>query len=147
MIEDGGGPGNTCIHSAVVHSWHLDQFGHMNVRWYAHFFDDALWLLWDVLGLDQNRLQSDHACHTVTAKSTTTFLRECLDGDLLRIEGVVTRIGRKSVSFQLVGRTSRTNEVHATCDVVEVFVEPETHVSKPIPDQVREQLAHYTIVE
>ncbi|WP_292294653.1 hypothetical protein, partial [Marivita sp.] len=26
---------------AVVHPWHHDHFGHMNVRHYATFFDDA----------------------------------------------------------------------------------------------------------
>jgi len=25
----------------VVHPWYCDTFGHMNVRWYSHFFDDA----------------------------------------------------------------------------------------------------------
>jgi len=30
----------------VVHPWYCDTFGHMNVRWYSHFFDDAAFHLW-----------------------------------------------------------------------------------------------------
>ena len=29
------------IYRAVVFPWHCDHIGHMNVRWYAHHFDDA----------------------------------------------------------------------------------------------------------
>ena len=29
-------------HRTLVHTWHCDHYGHMNVRFYAHFFDDAL---------------------------------------------------------------------------------------------------------
>ena len=128
------------VHTAVVQRWHLDQFGHMNVRWYAHQFDDAIWLLWDALGLDQRSLQADHGCHTVTAVSETTFRRECVDGDLLRIDGAVTRVGGKSVTFLLSARTARTGAVHATCRVVEVFVSPGDHASMAMPDAVRARL-------
>ena len=34
----------------VVFPWHCDQFGHMNVRWYAHIFDDAAFHIWPLLG-------------------------------------------------------------------------------------------------
>ena len=26
----------------VVHPWYCDTFGHMNVRWYSHFFDEEV---------------------------------------------------------------------------------------------------------
>ena len=128
------------IHSWVVQRWHLDQFGHMNVRWYAHLFDDAIWMLWGAMGLDQNALQRAHGCHTVTAVSETTFRRECVDGDLIRVDGAVTRVGTRSVAFLLAARTPRTGEVHATCRVVEVFVSPGDHAPVPIPDALRGRL-------
>lgn len=109
----------------------------MNVRWYAHHFDDAVWLLWDTIGLNQIGMQKDQCCHTVTAVSETSFQRECLDGDLLRIEGRIARIGTKSVTFEMIARTSRTLEIHAMCRVVEVFVRPDTHASISIPEQIR----------
>ena len=128
------------IHTMVVQRWHLDQFGHMNVRWYAHLFDDAIWMLWGAMGLDQRSLQDDHGCHTVTAVSETTFRRECVDGDLLRVDGAVTKVGTKSVAFHLTARTQRTGEAHATCRVVEVFVAPGDHASMPIPNALRGRL-------
>ena len=133
-------PGLARIHTMVVQRWHLDQFGHMNVRWYAHLFDDAIWMLWGALGLDQRSLQDDHGCHTVTAASETTFRRECVDGDLIAVEGAVARVGTKSVAFDLGARTRRTGEVHALCRVVEVFVSPGDHAARPMPGAVRARL-------
>ena len=128
------------IHTAVVQSWHLDQFGHMNVRWYAHHFDDAVWLAWAALGLDQQRLKTEHGCHTVTAASETSFKRECLDGDLFRIGFRLGSIGTKSVAFDLIATTHRTGGIHATCRAVEVFVQPSDHSAIAIPAPVREML-------
>lgn len=133
-------PAALAVHTAVVQRWHLDQFGHMNVRWYAHHFDDAVWLLWGAMGLGQATLQEVHRCHTVTAAAETTFRRECVDGDLLRIDGAVIRVGGKSVSFLLSARTARTGAVHATCRVVEVFVTPGDHAAVIMPDAVRARL-------
>ncbi len=38
------------IYRSVVFPWNCDQYGHMNVRWYAHHFDDAGFGLWSVIG-------------------------------------------------------------------------------------------------
>ena len=35
----------------VVHPWYCDNFGHMNVRWYSHFFDAAAFHLWPLTGV------------------------------------------------------------------------------------------------
>ena len=34
-------------HRAVIHPWYCDHLGHMNVRFYAHFFDDAGFHIWN----------------------------------------------------------------------------------------------------
>ena len=42
-------------HRSLVFPWHCDQFGHMNVRWYAHFFDDATFHMWPMSALRYQR--------------------------------------------------------------------------------------------
>lgn len=124
----------------VVHPWHHDHFGHMNVRHYAPFFDDATYHMWTLLGLAYSEMQEQHGVHTVSGTATTTFIKELVAGDLIRIDGAVTRIGGKSVTFHLRMLHADTGELHATYDLVEVFFDPETRSSAAIPPEVRAKL-------
>ena len=124
----------------VVHPWHHDHFGHMNVRHYAPFFDDASYHLWTKIGLPYSRMMAEHGVHCVTASAKTTFVEELTAGDLFLIDGAVLRIGNKSATFQLRMIHADRNELHATYDVVEVVFDPEARASAPMPDAVRRAL-------
>jgi acyl-CoA thioester hydrolase len=128
------------VHSSVVHPWHVDQFGHMNVRWYAHCFDDASFLFWERLNLGQNAMRSQFHAHTVTASAKTDFASELLAGDCIRVYGLVEKIGTKSVTLNFELRSFRTTDVHARYQTVEVFVDADSHESMPMPPAVRERL-------
>jgi acyl-CoA thioester hydrolase len=125
---------------AVVHPWHHDHFGHMNVRHYAPFFDDACYHMWMRLGLCYARMQDAHGVHTVTAEGKTRFLRELTAGDLIVIDGAVSRIGTRSCVFHLRMLNADTGIVHATYDAVEVFFDPVARRSAPMPDALRAKL-------
>jgi len=124
----------------VIHPWHHDHFGHMNVRHYAPFFDDATYHMWTRLGLPYSEMLADHGVHTVSAQATTRFIRELKAGDLIVIDGAVTRLGTKSATFHLRMRHADTDALHATYDLVEVFFSPETRASAAMPDEVRRKL-------
>ena len=128
----------------VVHPWHHDHFGHMNVRHYAPFFDDAVYHMWTRLGLPYSDMQARHGVHTVSAQATTGFLRELVAGDLIVIDGAVSRIGGKSCTLHLRMIHADTGTLHATYDVVEVFFDPGQRRSAPMPDAIRARLeAHH----
>jgi acyl-CoA thioester hydrolase len=124
------------LHRGVCFPWHCDQYGHMNVRWYAHFFDDAMFHIWSRLGTGWKAMEA-LGVHTVTATNTTHFRKEIRSADLFVIEGGVARCGSKSVTFRQRMTNVETGEVHALQDVVEVFFDPKTRKSAPIPDSVR----------
>lgn len=128
------------VHSAVVHPWHHDQFGHMNVRHYAPMFDDAAFHAWSRFGLPLSGLLAEHGVHTVAGRTTTNYIRELVAGDLVRIYAAITRIGTKSADLKLWMRHAETGETHATFEIVEVFFDPKTRGSAPIPESVREIL-------
>ncbi|MFW5834550.1 MAG: acyl-CoA thioesterase [Pseudomonadota bacterium] len=121
----------------VVHPPHHDHFGHMNVRFYGHFFDDAAYHMWTLLGLPYSRMIPEHGVHTVAGRSTTNYIRELTAGDLIVIDGAVTRIGTKSTTFHLRMHHADTNMLQATYDVVEVFFDPKTRRSAAMPPEVR----------
>ena len=129
----------------VVHPWHHDHFGHMNTRHYAPFFDDAIYHLWTELGLPYSVMLAEHGVHTVSAKTTTTYIKELKAGDLLKIDGAVTRIGTKSATVHLRMHHADTGDLHATYDVVEVFFDPDTRGAAPIPAAVRARLAEHLV--
>lgn len=82
----------TETHRAVVHPWNCDVLGHMNVRWYAHLFDDAEFHLWSVIGLSHATLKKSGVV-TVIANTNTDFLHETLAGELLTITSAFTKLG------------------------------------------------------
>ena len=124
----------------VIHPWHHDQFGHMNVRWYAHFFDDAVFHMYAAAGLSLNVLLEQHGVHTVSARATTNFVQEASAGDLVRIVGAITRIGGKSVTLTFNMFNIDSGELHATYELVEVCFDPETRKSAAFPPARRTQL-------
>ena len=130
----------TEVGRGVIHPWHHDHYGHMNVRHYAPFFDDAIYHFWAALGLSTGQMADEFGLHTVTAQETTRFLRELKAGDLIVIEGRLDRIGTRSVTFTLRMRHADSGTIHATCEVVEVIFDPATRASAPMPDAMRSRL-------
>jgi acyl-CoA thioester hydrolase len=128
------------VATGVVHPWHHDHFGHMNVRHYAPFFDDAIYHFWTRLGAPYSEMLEQFGVHTVTARATTNFIKELTAGDLVVIDAAVTRIGGKSATFLLSMRHADTGELHATYEVAEVFFDPKTRRSTAIPAALREIL-------
>ncbi|MBK5928885.1 acyl-CoA thioesterase [Rhodobaculum claviforme] len=129
----------------VVHPWHHDHFGHMNVRHYAPFFDDATYHMWTLLGLSYATMIPEHGVHTVAAQATTRFVRELTAGDLIAIDGAVIRLGTRSTTFLLRMHHADTGALHATYEAVEVFFDPATRRSAPMPQAVRDRLAAHLV--
>ena len=125
---------------AVVFPWHCDHFGHMNVRWYAHHFDDAGFHLWTVAGIPQSELRAA-GISMVVARNQLDFKHELVAGELFYIQSAFVHLGNRSLSH--LGRMYNA-DTHALCATqlsVEVFFDPETRKSAPMPDDVRRVVA------
>lgn len=127
----------------VVHPWHHDIFGHMNVRHYAPFFDDASFHFHAVLGLSLDDMLKTHGVHVVTARAYTNFVQELKAGDLFVVDGAVKRLGTRSVTLFLRMHHAETGALHATYEITEVFFDPATRKSAPMPDALRGVYARY----
>ena len=123
----------------VVHAWMCDHYGHVNVRYYAHLFDDAGFVLWSLCGVtaaDLKRL----GVHTVVARTETDLKRELLAGTTVEVRSRWVRVGTRSVSYEQTLMGMDNGEVHATQKAVEVFFDPQTRSSCDIPDEIRAKL-------
>lgn len=123
----------------VVFPWHCDHFGHMNVRWYAHYFDDAGFHLWTMAGISQAELRA-RGVAMVVARIKIDFIHELRDGDLLVVRSGFTHVGNKSLHHVARMFNADTDVICATQESVEVFFDPDTRKSAPMPDDVRQIL-------
>ena len=115
----------------------------MNVRHYAPFFDDASYHLWTVMGIPYSEMIAEHGVHCVAAQVSTKFVRELTAGDLIVIDGAVARLGTKSVTFEMRMHHADTGVLHASCEQVEVFFDPQTRASTAMPSPVRDVLEKF----
>ncbi len=122
---------------SVVFPWQCDHFGHMNVRWYAHHFDDAAFHIWPVLATSFKRMK-ELGVHPVVAHTATDFVRELQPGDLIVIESAFTTIGNSSVTYEQRLKDAETGTLHAKQKTVEVFFDPATRGATPVPDEIRQ---------
>ena len=129
----------TETHRAVVHPWNCDVLGHMNVRWYAHLFDDAEFHLWSVIGLSHATLKKSGIV-TVIANTNTDFLHEIAAGELITITSAFTNLGGKSLTISQRMTNSETNTLIATQSTIAVFFNMKTRKASPMPDNIRKKL-------
>lgn len=124
---------------SVVHPWMCDQFGHMNVRFYAHVFDDSGFALWPMVGVGRLSFEKT-GVHTVVARTETDFHAELPPGRFIVVRSRFERIGSKSVSYVQELRDADTELVHAGQRVVEVFFDPKTRRACAMPEEIRQVL-------
>ena len=127
-----------CNRVAVL-PWNCDQFGHMNVRYYAHHFDDASFTIWSIMGVRMNEYL-DKGVHTVVAKTETNFIKETKAGETLLLKGGFTRVGTKSVTMHFRMFDSDTLELCATYESIEVFFDAQTRKAREIPAEIKTAL-------
>ena len=123
-------------HRNIVQPWLCDQFGHMNVRWYAHFFDDAAYHVWTAIGFGLRQME-EKGFHTVVAQTRTDFVQELHAGQCILVKSAFTRLGGKSVTYRQELFDADVGTLHARQEAVEVFFDPKTRKSDAIPEEIR----------
>lgn len=123
----------------VVMPAHCDAYGHMNVRHYAAFFDDAGWhmLAKGGVSLDQLRAQG---LGSVVASLTIDFHHELTAGQLFLVTGAFTRVGAKSITTEMRLYESELMTHCATQKTVEVCFDTQARRSEAWPDEVRAKI-------
>ena len=82
----------------MVHQWHCDHMGHMNVMWYVGKFDEATWNLAALMGMTSEYMR-DSKRGMVAVDQRIAYKREALAGDVLTVRSAVLELKPKSVRF------------------------------------------------
>ena len=129
----------------IVMPAHCDVYGHMNVRHYAGFFDDAGWHLMGKAGVSLTDLRSG-GLGSVVATLTIDFHHELTAGQLVVVTGAITKVGEKSLAYELRLYESDAMTHCATQKCVEVCFDTKARKSAAWPADVKAQLAQQVIV-
>ena len=121
---------------SVVFPWHCDHYGHMNARWYVHQFDDSGFHIWTLAGCPHSHSRAQ-GVETVVARYTVDYLREMVAGQALVVRCGFVRLGNKSVTHLHRMFDADSGTLHAAMECVEVFFDPGTRKSAPMPDDIR----------
>ena len=127
------------LHRTIVMPAHCDVYGHLNVRNYAAFFDDAGWHFPAMAGLKLSEIQA-RGLGTVTASLTIEFHHEVKAGQLVLIKGAITRVGTKSFSHELRLYEADSMRHCATQKATEVCFDTAKRQGVPLPEDVKAKL-------
>lgn len=124
----------------VVLPAHCDGYGHMNVRNYAAFFDDAAWHILAMAGISLAEVRQ-RGLGTVVATLTIDFHHEIVAGQLALVRGALTRAGTKSFGYELRLYESDSMTHCATEKAVEVCFDTRARKGVALPEDMRAKLA------
>ena len=82
----------------VVHQWHCDHMGHMNVMWYVGKFDEATWNFGAEMGLTSQYLKETRR-GMAAVEQRICYRREALVGDVIAVRTALLEVRPKSVRF------------------------------------------------
>ena len=126
-------------HRAVIHQWQCDHLGHLNVRTYAHFFDDAGFHFWTGIPRAKD-IMAAHNIGVVVARTTNDFVAEARAGELVVINSALTRLGTKSLTYTQRLTNAESGDLLATQNAVEVIFDPKLRRAAEMPGELREVL-------
>ncbi|HKO47606.1 MAG TPA: thioesterase family protein [Polyangiaceae bacterium] len=127
----------------IVLPAHCDSYGHMNVRYYAAFFDDAGWHMLAMAGISLAEVKR-RGFGTVMASLTIEFHHEITAGQLALVRGAVTKVGTKSYSYELRLYESDSMTHCATEKAVEVCFDTQARKGVALPEDLKAKLTAIT---
>jgi acyl-CoA thioester hydrolase len=123
----------------IVLPAHCDSYGHMNVRNYAGFFDDAGWHILGMAGISLSEVRG-RGLGTVIATLTIEFHHEIIAGQLALVKGAVTRVGTKSFSYELRLYEADSMTHCSTEKAVEVCLDTKARKGVALPEDMKTKL-------
>ncbi len=132
------------LYRTMVMPAHCDLYGHMNVRHYAAFFDDAGWHMLTHAGIFLTELRARNL-GTVVASLKIDFHNEIKAGQLAYIKGAFVRLGAKSFTYEMRLYEAETMVHCATETCVEVCFDTTLRKAVALTEDMRSKIAPLVI--
>ncbi|MEO6353034.1 MAG: thioesterase family protein [Burkholderiaceae bacterium] len=128
----------------TVHEWQRDHMGHINVRAYMEFFEEACWQFYAMLGLTASRLRNGEV-HLAAVQQNISYQKELYPGDTIMVRTGLIEMREKVLCFRHELLNTESGATCATCDFTVVCLDPKTRKSQPFPAEVGQRAAELAL--
>ena len=141
-------PGGELIltYRGAVYPRHLDHMGHMNVQYYVAKFDEAVWHLFDRIGVTTDYIR-EHRRGMAAVEMNIRYLKELGAGDLVSVRSGLLKVGGRSIDVIQEMRLGEAGELTAVQKITAVHLDREARRAVPFPEAIaaraREHLVDY----
>ncbi|HSG90479.1 MAG TPA: thioesterase family protein [Pseudomonadales bacterium] len=126
-----------CPPARVREEW-IDYNGHMNMAFYNLAFDQALDVVYDVLGIGRGYLAAS-GCSLFTLEAHVTYVRELASDDPLRITWQLLDFDGKRLHFFETMHHGEEGWLAATSEQIAIHVDMNARRAAPFPDTLLER--------
>jgi acyl-CoA thioester hydrolase len=119
----------------TVHDWQRDHMGHINVRAYMEFLEEACWQFYAMLGMTPSLLRSG-VLHLAAVQQNISYQKELYPGDTVAVRTGVLEIRGKVLRFRHELFNTESGDICAVCDFTVVCLDPKSRKSRPFPEEV-----------
>ena len=122
-------------YQGTVYPWNCDHMGHMNVKFYAEKFDEAIWNLFSTLGLTAKYLR-DNNRGMVALEQHIKYYKEVIAGDNIFIASEVIEIKGKIIRIKHNMYKLETKINVAETELTGLHIDTNKRKGIPIPNFV-----------
>ncbi len=119
----------------TVHTWQCDHMGHANLRAYGEFFEQALWHVFQRIGITPSVLRGD-VLRMAGVQQSIRYRKELLPGDLIVVRSGLSEFGERSLKMVHEMQHIESGEVCATCELTAVCIDAQTRKPRTFPADV-----------
>lgn len=119
----------------TVHAWQCDHMGHINVRAYGEFFEEAAWQLYNRLGISPSMLRAGKF-HMAAVQQDTSYLKELHGGDVIVVRSGMLEVRDKVVKFIHELRNDETQDICALTVFTVVCIDSVARRATQLPAEI-----------
>jgi acyl-CoA thioester hydrolase len=124
----------------IVHAWQCDHMGHANLRAYAEFFEEALWHVFNRIGITPSVLRGDEM-RMAGVQQNISYRRELLPGDLVYVRSRLAELSERKLRMEHEMVNAESEEVCATCELTAVCIDARSRRPRAFPQRILDQAA------
>ena len=117
----------------------IDRLGHMCIQWYTSYFDQAMWSLFNQLGITSEYMEEQNK-GMVVVHQVTDFKIEVLEGSSISIKTELLDVSPRKIGFAHHMFDNNSDKEIAVCGMTCVHFDLTERKSCDLPREVVEKI-------
>lgn len=122
----------------TIHAWQCDHMGHANLRAYGEFFEQALWHVFQRIGITPSVLRGE-AIRMAGVEQNIRYRKELLPGDLIFVRSSLVELRERALKMAHEMVHVESGEVCAVCELTAVCLDPQTRKARDFPSEIADR--------